>query len=85
MTEHAENFATVFRTKQLSYLDSACEVLQEAGIPCEQMEETAGGTWPAMRIGETMNIPALSWSISVPKQFEERAKQVLSSLPFPSA
>jgi len=84
MTKDTEQFVSVFRTKQLPYLDSACEVLQEADIPCEQMEETAGGTRPAMRIAESMNVPALTWAIRVPNQFEERAKQLLSSLPFQS-
>jgi hypothetical protein len=85
MAKDTETFVTVFRTTQLLYLDSACEVLQEADIPCEQMEETAGGTWPAMRAGESMNMPAMSWSIRVPKQFEEQAKLILSSLPFQGA
>jgi len=82
---NTEEFVSVFRTKQLPYLDSDLEVLQEADIPCEQMEETAGGIWPAMRTGESMNVSAISWSIRVPKRFEERAKQIISSLPFPSA
>ncbi|MBI5687731.1 MAG: DUF2007 domain-containing protein [Verrucomicrobia bacterium] len=84
MVKQKEEFAIVFRTEQLLYLDGACEALQEAGIPCEQMEETAGGTWPAMRAAESMNVPALTWAIRVPNQFEERARQLLSSLPFQS-
>jgi len=85
MTVNTEEFVSVFRTKQLPYLDSASEVLQDAGIPCEQMEETVGGTRPAMRTAESMNVPALTWAIHVPKQFEERAKDLLSSLPFQSS
>ena len=84
MAKDAEKFITVFRTKQLPYLDSAYEVLQEADIPCEQMEETAGGSRPAMRTGESMNVPALAWTLRVPMQFEEKAKQILLSLPFQS-
>lgn len=84
MTVNTEEFVSVFRTTQLVYLDSASEVLLEADIPCEQMEETAGGTWPATRTAESMIVPALTWAIHVPKQFEERAKDVLSSLPFQS-
>ena len=84
MAKHTDNFVTVFRTKQLPYLEGACEVLQEAGIPSEQWEENDCGSWPVSTDGGT-SVGTQSWSLRVPKQFEGQAKQLLSSLPFPGA
>ncbi len=78
--DHTKN-VVVFRTGQLFQIDWASNTLKEAGIPFFTREETSGGIRIAMPAAPASG-PGVWWSVVVPEQFAEKAKEALSELPF---
>ena len=81
MSIELTNFVTVFRTGQLLYLDWASNALEEAGIPFQRREETAGGLRLAMPAAPSTG-PGTWWAVIVPESFVAQARDVLAPLPF---
>lgn len=75
------DFVVVFRTGKLVELDSAVNVLKEAGIPHFMREETSGGLRMAMSATPAMG-PGAWYSLLVPERSLRLAKDILSQLPF---
>ena len=73
-------FVTVFRTGQIIHLDWAANALEEANIPFQRREETAGGLRLAMPASPTSGL-GQEWSIVVPESYVGQAREILVGLP----
>jgi len=81
MTSDHFNPVVVLRTGQVWQFDMAVDALKAAGIPHMAEEETVGGLRLAMPVAPAPG-PGVFWSLRVPAAEEEKAKRVLSELPF---
>ena len=75
------DYVVVFRTGQLFQVDWVSNSLKEAGIPYFTREETVSGLRLAMPAAPATG-PGVWWSVLVPVQLADKAKEVLSALPF---
>ena len=81
MTESTRGHTTVFKTGKLHELDMAADVLIDEGIPFFKETESSSGVRLAMPFQPAMG-PGTWYSILVPDPLIEKAKSVLSNLPF---
>jgi hypothetical protein len=79
--KNSTDYIVVFRTGKLVEIDSAVNVLKEAGIPHFMREETSGGLRMAMSATPAMG-PGEWFSLLVPERSLRLAKEFLSQLPF---
>ncbi len=80
MADDALEPVVVFSTGQVWQVDAAVEALKAAGIPYAA-EEEAGGVRLAMPVAPAA-APGVCWTIRVPAARADRARDVLSELPF---
>jgi hypothetical protein len=81
MVNEQMNTVVVFRTGQVYQIDMAVNALKEAHVPYMTEEETASGFRLAMPVGPAPG-PGVCWTLRVPASEVDKAKQVLSELPF---
>lgn len=74
-------FETLIRTGRLHQLESADSALDEAGIPHYLQEECVSGLITAMPV-DPSPAPGTWWSILVPSDHLNTAKEVVRMLPF---
>jgi hypothetical protein len=81
MAEDQFNPVVILRTGQVWQLDMAVDALKRAGVPHMVEEERASGLRLAMPVAPAPG-PGVCWTLRVPGVQLEKAKQVLSELPF---
>jgi len=74
------NFMVIFRTGKSYEIEMASNTLRENDIPFHLQEETSGGLKVAMPVRPSPG-PGIWWSIHVPEEKANEAKQILSELP----
>ena len=81
MSTSASNHVVVFRTGQLIEIDMTVAALQDAGVPHFTREETSSGLRLAMPVAPA-TYPGVWWSLVVPREREEEAREILLHFPF---
>jgi tetratricopeptide (TPR) repeat protein len=79
MQDERTRFVVILRTGQLVQFDWAISALEGAEIPVLTAEESVSGLTTAPVFPSTG--PGTFWSVSVPEDLVERAKEVLADLP----
>jgi hypothetical protein len=81
MADDRFNPVAVLSTGQVWQIDMAIDALKRAAVPHMAEEETASGLRLAMPVMPAQ-APGVFWTVRVPASQVEKARQVLSELPF---